>query len=354
MVQNITDCRPAFNDHVKDPPKEASILLSICYTVLGQSTKANSILESYLEDHPNDKEASNTLRLIYEMSGKTNDDLISEYIQKTIEEPDNAGYWNKSGVLYYQQGDAENAIKYYIKAIKLDSGNATYYSNLGLSLRYLKQWKVSEKAYQKAIELDYTNDYKWNDLGNLYYDQKEYQLALSQYKKANQIYPEGPVYYYNMGLSQQNLGQTESALENFKKAIELDSANLNYYDKLGSLLFELNNYKDATGVYEDALNKFPDKSILYNDYAWDIVTYLKDQENLKKAETLALKSIEIDSLDSNERAFNWDTLAEIYLKMGKFEDAYAANKKVRELDLNGELSNKIETREEVINKKMKK
>lgn len=137
-----------------------------------------------------------------------------------------------------------------------------------------------------------------------------------------------------------------------ESAVRLDSTSSTYFDELGSLLFMTEKPNEAFNVYKLAIEKFPDNSSLHNNFAWDIVSYHSDSKNLIEAEKHALISIELDSLNNGQRAYNWDTLAEIYLKLEKINDAYNANEKAKSLDVNGEISQELDARDKILKTKM--
>nr|2AVP_A Chain A, synthetic consensus TPR protein [Methanothrix harundinacea 6Ac] len=62
--------------------------------------------------------------------------------------------WYNLGNAYYKQGDYDEAIEYYQKALELDPRSAEAWYNLGNA--YYKQGDYDEaiEYYQKALELD--------------------------------------------------------------------------------------------------------------------------------------------------------------------------------------------------------
>ncbi|MDJ1169769.1 tetratricopeptide repeat protein [Roseofilum sp. BLCC_M154] len=106
---------------------------------------------------------------------------------------------NSLGVAYYSQGDYEQAISYYQKALEIRqeigdrSGIAKSFNNLGLAYCSQGDYGKAISNYQKAIEIfqqigdcSVTSTTLMN-LGNAYYAQGDYGQAMSCYQQALEI-----------------------------------------------------------------------------------------------------------------------------------------------------------------------
>ncbi|NOU19784.1 MAG: tetratricopeptide repeat protein, partial [Bacteroidales bacterium] len=205
---------------------------------------------------------------IFEKSGDLNDNPDKKAI-----------VYNRIGNLFANSNKEQEAIPYYIKAIKFDPHRPIYLCNLGLTYMTLEQLDEAIKYYKQAIELyrkspddfyglDYYYDFLseayfkagrlnefieifeksgdlndnpdkkaivYNRIGNLLANSYKEQEAIPYYEKAIELDPTRPIYLCNMGLTYTNLGQWQEAIENHKNAVELrktlskDIYELDYY-----------------------------------------------------------------------------------------------------------------------------
>ena len=96
------------------------------------------------------------------------------------------------GAMYYLDGQADQAIKYYNLALALNPNEAMVHNNLGLILFEKGNYGQAEKEYHKELSLYPTYDKALFNLGNLYYQEKRYTEAVYLFKAALNANP----YYY--------------------------------------------------------------------------------------------------------------------------------------------------------------
>jgi Flp pilus assembly protein TadD len=146
----------------------------------------------------------------------------------------------------------------------------------------------------------------YNHLGNIYDNKKDYEKAILEYTSAILLKPDQGFLYNNLGVSCLLAGHNQAAIDAFGKAIEknyrenrvfnnmaLANANLGRYDdamdafrkaggeahafnNMGCIYLEKGNYQEAVRCFEKAI-------------AIEPAFYVKANDNLKKAKTLAAK-----------------------------------------------------------------
>lgn len=178
------------------------------------------------------------------------------------------------GVMYDENGDVDNAIKYYRKnyTTSAEKRENKYYSAclVNLSLIYSESSKYKEAL--DCLKLALSFDSENNDLENLYYTQKEIAKLYSITDEINSIN------YYKKALS-----TAQELKDNFKMALIYFEFAQNYYDK---------------GDDEKALVNFLNaKSLLKNS---------SDKENIERIDT-RIKDIKL-RLDK----LTFDTILEKY------------------------------------------
>jgi len=135
------------------------------------------------------------------------------------------------------------AIKHFIKAIKLNPHKPTIYYNLGLAYYHIGNMEEAINSYKKAIELkpDYAEAYC--NLGMSFNEQRDLEKAIRSYEETIKIDPNHAGAYMNLGNAFILCGDYHTAIENYKKAISMDNGKNNF---LGGLLFASNYSPDMS------------------------------------------------------------------------------------------------------------
>ena len=96
--------------------------------------------------------------------------------------------------------------------VHLDKGN-----------RHLAQGQFDEAiaAYTRAIELDPESVTAYSNRGEAYYSTGEYEEAIADYTKAIERAPEFWLAYYHRGLAYESKGEYEKAASDYEKVIEM-------------------------------------------------------------------------------------------------------------------------------------
>lgn len=110
---------------------------------------------------------------IHEEIGRKSDEILQ--MEKALKLFPDAGTYNNLGVAYFlkRKPDYPKALKYYLKAEKLNPHDANTYANLAEVYRHLGQAKSALNASQRALEID-----------------PKHELALDELQKIRKILPE--------------------------------------------------------------------------------------------------------------------------------------------------------------------
>lgn len=127
--------------------------------------------------------------------------------------------------------------------------------------------------------------------------------------------PLSPEEHINLGLTYEKRGETEEAVEEYKKAAkDLPTA----YLYLGNIYYEKGEYSVAERYYRKVIKKKPDLADAYNNLAW---MFYCSGTNLKEAEALSQKALELDPSNDNYK----DTFKAIgeRIKQEGFEEQFS-------------------------------
>jgi two-component sensor histidine kinase/Tfp pilus assembly protein PilF len=226
----------------------------------------------------------------------------------------NALCLGKMGMIYYNQGEYENALVHYLQALKINEeiGNKNGVSdnlcNIGTVYRTQKKYEKALEYQFRALKMDedmgsnYAIASDHTNIGNIYFDAENYQKAMIYYPKALKVFEElsdkqnTATVLNNIGAVYFNQGNFQIAVENFNKAIKIYEAE---GDKLG-IAIDLNNIGEV--------------------YA--------GQKEYKKAIAFYNKSLvlatEIGAKDIQK--YNYNSLAEVSALMNNYKAAYEYHK----------------------------
>ncbi|MGI5992127.1 MAG: tetratricopeptide repeat protein [Methanosarcina sp.] len=192
------------------------------------------------------------------------------------------------------QGNYEEAIKAFDKAIEINSQDLEAWNNKGFCLVHLGDYEEAIKAFDKAIEIDSQSSEVWNNKGLCLTNLGDYEKAMKAYDKAIEIDSQSLEAWYNKGLALKSLDNYEEAIKAFDKAIEVNSHDSDAWYNKGYSLECLGNYEEAIKAFDKVIEIDPQDS-----YAWyNKGTCLAHLSNNKAAVKALDKAIEIDPQNS--------------------------------------------------------
>lgn len=164
------------------------------------------------------------------------------------------------GMEYINEGDAENAIKKFTKAVEIDPKFAFAWDNLGISYRKNNQYDKAIEAYQKSLEIYPQGRLPLLNSAITYNLNKEFKQAIVYYKKFISLYAEDPEGYYGLGLILYTQDQQEEGLDNLVRAYTIYTAQNSPYradaaKKIGYMYKDLKN-QDKLEVFNKVADKY--------------------------------------------------------------------------------------------------
>jgi len=173
------------------------------------------------------------------------------------------------------------------------------------------------KALEKTNKLMPTNDSAWHQRLQLLLVEGKIKEAITVGEQAAEAIPQDPIILYFLGSAYLSNHNNNKALTNFKEASNLPARNplkASIYSGMGNAYAGLKNWDQVYHNYEQSLKYNSDNPGVLNNYAY----YLSIQKrNLKKAEKMALRAIELDP----QNASYLDTIGWVYYQMDKFKKA---------------------------------
>ncbi|MDJ0579951.1 tetratricopeptide repeat protein [Crocosphaera sp.] len=194
---------------------------------LNKYNRAQTAMESFIKEHPNDPYTCSKLGALYAQIGKEKQAIkLFKQGLKSNKADIHVLYelHYHLGNLYAKQEDKEKAIKHYQKAIeqpimaplKLGSHN-----NIGVVLQSMGDYKNAAQAYETTLKIDPTFITGYYNFAMTLTAMGRLADAVAIYEKLISLTPNYAAAYQNLGVVFFKLNKLPESSEAFKKAISL-------------------------------------------------------------------------------------------------------------------------------------
>lgn len=150
----------------------------------------------------------------------------------------------------HRNGEIDDAVRGYIKALVLNPGSADVYNNLGVALRSQGKLQAAIACYQRSLALRPNHSDVYSNLGNALRELGHFNEAAANHQQAVHLMPDSAQAIYNLGLVQRDLGHLDEALACFDKALEIDPEFVYcHWDRSLALLLR-GDFKEGFAEYD--------------------------------------------------------------------------------------------------------
>ena len=172
-----------------------------------------SLWKDVIKKSPNRGRGYQNIGLVYFDEGNYDEAIV--YCQKAvwIDPRRRAKAYNCLGMAYGKKGDYDKAIAYCQKAIEHDPGLAKAYNNLGIAFGQKGNHTKEIAYYQKAVELDPGYAQAYGNLGTVYLEQGAVDRAIASYEKAVALDPDDAKTHHNLAVAYHRRGNRMGALK---------------------------------------------------------------------------------------------------------------------------------------------
>lgn len=139
--------------------------------------------------------------------------------------PENIFILNTLANCYQECDQDDQAIVYYLMAIKINSSSPEIFHNLGNSYYKIKNYGKAIKSYEQAISINPRLAKSLQFLGNCFYNLGEVELAHDYYLKSLAIDDQQASPWIDYGVCCMALNLTDQAIINFEKALSISPTN---------------------------------------------------------------------------------------------------------------------------------
>ncbi len=243
------------------------------------------------------------------------DDAERDYLGVLELTPGNPDALHLMGVLCYQRGDLDQALKLIRQALSRADGAASYWSNLGNVLRAQGDMAGAIDAYQTALQRQPDLADAANNLGSAYAQSGQSDLAMTTFEDLLERKPDHPEAHNNLGTLLKAAGDLEAAIAKFDRAIELEPNYVDALCNLGAALLVAGRPEDSQVAYSRAVDLEPGDADVRRDYGGVLMA-------LDRLEEATEQFVSAKALAPGDFRCSL-TLGNAYQKCGRLEEADA-------------------------------
>lgn len=155
---------------------------------------------------------------------------------------------NNQAILLSSQGNYEDAIEYLKRAITLERNNKLLWFNLGLTYRDSGKMNEAENALKTAYALDSENEEILETYATVCFTEKKYALARQLCQKGLDLNSENPNFWNLLGVVYFNKEDYEEACKFFEMAITINPFYADALYNLRDTYIQLNNKQGQMAI----------------------------------------------------------------------------------------------------------
>jgi len=155
-------------------------------------------------------------------------------------------------------------------------------------------------------------------LANTYERLRDSEKAMATYQRMLRARPNYDPALRQLARHHVMAGRNAAAAKIFQNLLDINPKDMGVQLALASALQQQRKTKEAIARYKAAIKQDENNPIAYNNLAW---LYATETNNLKEAEALALRAVDLTGADSGAGAAVRDTLAWIYYLSERYEKA---------------------------------
>jgi serine/threonine protein kinase/Tfp pilus assembly protein PilF len=258
------------------------------------------------------------------------------------------------GTEYIRQEDYRRAIQALEIATEIDPEFAMAYEAIATAYNNLGYTSEASEYFQKAFEFsDRVSERELYQIQGEYYRSSEetFDKAIEAYEKLLVLYPEDGDANNRLGLIYKSIEEWDKAIERYELCIQKRYDRLFYYVNAAETFMAKGMYERAGHILELYLDEFEDRAWIHGSYA---INYLC-QRQFEFAHIEADIALSLDSthfhafwikgdiyhaqedffhaeaeyqklpreVEEVARLYGWDSLADLYVSQGRWDDAVA-------------------------------
>jgi tetratricopeptide (TPR) repeat protein len=168
--------------------------------------------------------------------------------------------WNNLGILAAREGNTDEAIGFFQKALGINPDHAVALQNLGNAYRQKKDWDAARKTLEHALALSPEDAEANYGLGMVYAQLNDTGRADEYLKKALAARPAYPEALNNLGILYLRTGRSEEAKKSFAESIRVAPGFEQAYLNLARVYAIEGDKEKARATLQELLKVHPDQA----------------------------------------------------------------------------------------------
>lgn len=226
---------------------------------------------------------------------------------------------------YFQVHHWKNSITLFTHAFNVTRNNYIALCNMGHALDMQGQFDEAIQHYYKALEINSNYVDAHNNIGVALARKGDLKNAINHYYRALQIDPDNAKAHNNLGAALSCQGNDKDAIYHYNEALRINSDYAGAYYNLGKIFVNQGKTENAILYLQKALQKDPDMTQALYNLSWIVATSEDEKfRNGIEAVNLAKK---LCKLQNYSQPLSLDALAAAYAEAGRFKEAVLTAKK---------------------------
>jgi len=273
-----------------------AVLGILTWRQCGTYADLETLWRTTIARNPNCWLAHNNLGTSLLNQGNLNEAI--QHFERALQlKPDSADAFNNLGGALSKQGKLDEAIQYYERALQLKPDDAEAHNNLGVALADQGKPNEAIQHYERALQLDPDYTEAHNNLGITLADEGKLDEAIQHYERVLKLKPDYPEAHNNLGIALANQGKSNEAIQHFERALQLKPDYVEAHYNLGVALADQGKWDEAIQHYERALQLKPDYAEAHCNLGFALANQGKLNEAIQHYErALQLKPDYADAL----------------------------------------------------------
>lgn len=168
-----------------------------------------------------------------------------------------------SGDVLYNMAKYDEALTFYMEAIKLSKPNKELYLKAAEALEKLGDLSRSRSYLRKAITVDPYFDEAFYRIGETYRQEDKWFKAIASFERAVRLNKENVEYLAALADAYLSTGEAERALEMFERIFQLDPQSKQNWINLATAYFGVEDFRKAFQVLNEAEQKYEGHADIY-------------------------------------------------------------------------------------------
>jgi tetratricopeptide (TPR) repeat protein len=251
-------------------------------------------------------------------SQKSGDLKTAEGLYRRIlaQEPRHADALHFLGVIAYQAGRPEEAIRSIAAAIGLNPAKAAYHCNLGLAYQTVRHVEEAANCFEESLRLRPANPVAHNNLGVIRLEQGRPEEAAQCFQQAKRFHANDAEAYCNLGKALRAQGKLDQAIAGLEQAILLRPTYVEARIQLGLVCRDQGDFEQAVQHFQTAIEIAPEHAEAHNNLG---ASYTKLKRHAE-AERVLRRAVELKPDDASVHS----NLGVSLLEQGRHEEAKAS------------------------------